>query len=114
MYWPKVFPSISNPGYIGTLQGKLCRSAKRRPPAEMKMWGTLAPLRYFWIATLGVVPTVPTSANTPSSSTSLRVCSIAFGGLKALTREIRLILRPFYAASVVDHLEIACHGVAVA
>ena len=60
----------------------------------MKMCGTLAPFRYFWIATLGVVPTVPTSASTPSSSTSFRVCSIAFGGLKALSSEIRLILRP--------------------
>ena len=60
----------------------------------MKMCGTLAPFRYFWIATLGVVPTVPTSASTPSSSTSFRVCSIAFGGLKALSSEIGLILRP--------------------
>jgi hypothetical protein len=47
----------------------------------------------------GTVPTVPTSASTSSPSTSFRVCSSAFDGLKALSSEIKftflLLMPPF-------------------
>ncbi len=80
--------------YQGTVHGKFFGSLNRVAPAETKSCGTFLPLRYFWLARLVGVPSVPASASTPRSSTSLRLASTALGGEKPLSSETSSTLRP--------------------
>src|SRR5271170_7723547 len=63
-------------------------------PVARNRCGTFLELRYLRIAMLGGVPSVWNVNNTFSSSTSLRTCSTAFGGLYPSSRLTRLIFRP--------------------
>src|SRR5260370_26709859 len=114
MYCPKVFPSISKPGYIGTVQGKFCGSAKRRPPAETKMCGTLAPFRYFLDRDIG-------RGADGTDIGQYAVILDQFSGLfdrlrrtEGVVERDQVDLATVDAAGLVDHLEVAGHHAAVA
>src|SRR5262249_60714090 len=63
-------------------------------------------LRYLWMALFGAVPTELKIARTCSCSTSLRVCSTVFGGLKPIIQREQPDLAPVHAAPRIDHREI--------
>ncbi len=64
-------------------------------PLCRKSCGTFLSFRYLRTASCGEVPTGANIANTPSDSTSLRVCSTDLGGLKPSSAVTSVILRPF-------------------
>ena len=63
------------------VQGKFFGSFHLVAPVATNSCGTFLPFRYFWIAVLPGVPSGLNISSTSSLSTSLRVCSTAFGGL---------------------------------
>ena len=63
------------------VQGKFLGSPNLVAPEATKSCGTFLEFMYFMIAELDGVPSDWKMNNTSSLSTSLRACSIAFGGL---------------------------------
>ena len=63
------------------VHGKFFGSPHLVAPEATKSCGTFLAFMYFWIAELDCVPSGWKIRSTSSLSTSLRACSIAFGGL---------------------------------
>ena len=63
------------------VHGKFFGSPNLVAPVATNSCGTFLAFMYFWIAELDGVPSGWKINSTSSLSTSLRACSIAFGGL---------------------------------
>src|SRR3954464_15942645 len=93
MYLANIRASVWYGGCHPIVHGKSAGRPHLVAPLATNSCGTFLALRYFWIAVLDGVPSAPNTSSTSYTSTSLRTCATALGGVDPSSQLGKVILR---------------------